>query len=243
LSRIHSLEEQLRDLEVQGEEGRKEEERRLQNVIVRQERNKSYECDQFITRIYNLQQELLESRQEFLKCENLIERMKQDKANLQSQLSIKQEEIENLKKNLEKTKESVSQFKDQEKVHTKMIQVLNYELEELRKTYTHDFNSVSSSTNSSTSDVKAVLLYNELQQELQKLRRENILLKEANEEIHAQLLANQLEKGRTLLREEEAISSLADELNDLSVEPVSERYYLYLDNDLFLFLLNQLLFI
>lgn len=216
-------------MEVQGEEGRKEEEKRIQNVIVRQERNKSYECDQFISRIYNLQQELLESRKEFLKCESLIERMKQDKANLLTQLSNKNEEIESLKENLEKIKENVSQFKDKEQVYTKMIQVLNFELEELRKNQNNDINN----HKPSSADIKEVFLYNEMEQEMQKLRKENALLKEANEEIQAQLLANHLEEGRTLLREEEAISSLANELNDLSVEPVSATYtfvFLYFFN-------------
>ena len=97
--------------------------------------------------------------------------------------------------------------------------MLSLELEELRRLQANDVKRKSSTSASESKDMKYLI---EFKEELKKLREENRSLREANEELEAQILVNHLEEGRSLLREEEAASSLAEEMNNLSVEPVSE---------------------
>ena len=64
-------------------------------------------------------------------------------------------------------------------------------------------------------------IHSELEQQLRILKDENKTLKENNEELTAQLLNNHLIEGKSLLKEGEAISSLASEISDLNLEQVN----------------------
>ncbi|XP_053211033.1 rab11 family-interacting protein 4B-like isoform X2 [Panonychus citri] len=259
LNKIHALEDQIRDLEVQGEEWRREEEKMLKTAIARSDREKSDQCDELKSQIYSLQHELLEVRSETHKHSNLVDKLKEEKRSLRETIKCKDDEIEELRNDLTKIREMNKRLKDDERVNIKMIQVLSMELEDLRCQQLPNLHQLSSSqsspsyssplaassplshnhqsnqqlaandstnnrrklsSSSITSETKEVKLFLEFKEEVKKLKEENRNLREANEELEAQILANHLEEGRSLLREEEAASSLAEELNNLSLEPL-----------------------
>ncbi|XP_074599441.1 rab11 family-interacting protein nuf [Brevipalpus obovatus] len=220
LNRVHALEDHIRDLEVQGENWRKEEEKMLITAMARQERDKMDECDQLKSEIFNLRKDLLSAREEVIKSQSLVERLRNEKLELKDQLHSKEDEVEDLKQEVIKLHDMNKRIHDEEKANMKMIEVLSLELEELRRSQQQQANDVkrkSSSCGSESRDMKYLI---EFKEELKKLREENRSLREANEELEAQILVNHLEEGRSLLREEEAASSLAEEMNNLSVEPL-----------------------
>lgn len=95
-------------------------------------------------------------------------------------------------------------------------------------------------SSSKESLLREARIYNEFEDEIKQLRSENQVLRDANEELTAQLLNSHLEEGRSLLKEGAQVSSLAEELRNLSNEEVSfnvwnriikepcSRYYLSL---------------
>jgi Rab11 family-interacting protein 3/4 len=209
LTKIHALEEQLRDIELQSEERKREDDKRFKDAMARHDREKSYECEQYINRIYSLQQELLESRDESRKYQVAIEKIKYDKNELEEVVNQKGEEILALQEEVTKLKEFTRRHRDEEIANERVIDVLNQELDEMRR--------VESWRRSSAQDLREMRIVNELDEELQKLKAENRGLREANEELQAQLLNSRLEEGRSLLREGQP-ASLAHELDDLTLE-------------------------
>jgi Rab11 family-interacting protein 3/4 len=218
--RIHSLEEQLREIELQSEDRREEEQRRYKDVMARHEREKSQESEQYINRIYGLQQELLEAKDESRKYQNIIERLKSIKIDLEEQLQEKTVEIDSLRVEVNKLRDVVRRHQDEENVNNRLIEVLNQELTDIRKPQLFE----SKKRTMSSSDDIDVLINSEMEKELKQLKDENLALREANEELSALLLNNRLEEGRILLKEGEVASSLASEMSNLNLDQV----FLYL---------------
>ncbi|RWS14899.1 rab11 family-interacting protein 4A-like protein, partial [Dinothrombium tinctorium] len=214
LAKIHALEEHLRDIEVQNEDRRLQEERRFKEAMARHEREKSFECEQYITRVYNLQQEVLEFKDDLRKQQIVIEKLKSEKYELLQQLSQKTDEIESLKEEILYLKEKTKRHQDEESANSIVIDVLNQELDELRKVQ----NKETTKNCSSVSEMRELQIYCEMEQEIRKLREENRAYRETNEELQAQLLNNHLEEGRSLIKAGEKVSSLANELSNFTVD-------------------------
>lgn len=180
--RIHSLEEQLRDIELQTDERRKEEERRFKEAVARHEREKSYECEQYINRVYTLQQELLEARDDTRKCQVALERAVSERSKLETIIRAKEEEMESLQDQLERMKDMSKRHRDEEIANGRVIDVLNQELDELRSNSLNNQRNSKSLTNgtSNNSGYDSKLVH-ELESELRKVRRENEDLRENNE--------------------------------------------------------------
>jgi len=208
------LEEQLREIEIQTEDRREEEQRRYKDAMARHEREKSQECEQYINRVYALQQELIEAKDESRKFQNIIERLKTIRTDLEEQLQEKTVEIDSLRVEVNKLREVVRRHQDEENVNSRLIEVLNKELTDIRKPQLYE----SKKRTMSSSDDIDMCINSEMEKELRQLKDENIALREANEELSALLLNNRLEEGRILLKEGEVASSLATELGNLNLD-------------------------
>lgn len=231
LNKVHMLEEQLRDIEIQAEERRKDEEKRIQENMNRNLRDKNYEVEQYMNRVYSLQQELLETKEELRKSQIHYERLKIERSELEAVIHGQADEIDGLKEEVSDLKEVIQKSRTDEICNGKVIEVLNHEIEEMRgRNRGHHRDSVISSSSHVTSlcsrsnslaDTKELRIY-ELETSVRQLKEENKALKESNEELQALLLNNSLEEGRSLLREgERTMTSLADELVSLNEEQVS----------------------
>ncbi|RWS24501.1 rab11 family-interacting protein 4A-like protein [Leptotrombidium deliense] len=215
LAKVHVLEEQLRDIELQNEERKLDEQKRLKDAMARHEREKSFECEQYISRMYNLQQELLEFKDDLRKQQCLVEKLREEKFELSQQLSQKVDEIDSLREEVNYLKQQTRRHQDEESANSIVIDVLHQELDELRKVQ-----SKQGDKNGSTpiTNVRELQIYCEMEQEIRKLREENRGFREANEELQAQILNNHLQEGRSLIKAGEAVSSLANELNNFTVD-------------------------
>lgn len=207
----------MRDIELQSEERRSEEERRYKDVMARHEREKSQECEQYLNRIYSLQQELVEAKDETRRYQCMAERLQSIKTELEEQINDKTVEIDGLRLEVNKLRDAVRKYEDKETVNCRLIEVLNQELTDVKRPQLLE---TKKRTISSTEDIG--LSYScELERQLKELKDENIALREANEELSALLLNNRLEQGRNLLKENEMASSLASELGNFNTDQVS----------------------
>lgn len=155
----------------------------------RTERDKSFEVEQYINRVYALQQELLESRDETRKQVALLEKSVNCRLELEEAISLKTEEIEQLKEEIAKLKEGSRRHRDEATANARVIDVLNQELDELRRA-----NLTGSRFGSRTSVDNNNLLIAEMDFELKSLKSQVRDLKETNEELTAQLLTTRLGK-------------------------------------------------
>lgn len=229
LNKVHMLEEQLRDIEIQAEERRMDEEKRMKDNMNRSLRDKSYEVDHYMNRVYTLQQELLETKDELRKYQSINERMKTERSELESVINGQADEIDSLKEEVSELKNAIQKSRCDEITNGKVIEVLNHEIEEMKNRNHPRSDSLISSTSHVTSiasrsnslaDTKEIRIY-ELETMVHQLREENKCLKESNEELQALLLNNSIEEGRSLLKEgERTMTSLADELVSLNEEQV-----------------------
>lgn len=230
----------MRDFEVSNEERRREEDRRVKETVSRLEREKSMETETHLNRIYSLQQELVETKEDLRRCQHQLDKIKSERNELQDLVSSKQEEIDSLKQELAKDKEFVRRHREDDVSSQRIIQVLNQELLDLKTSHAalissrgsydeslgYGSNSSSSSSpNHSSSNASSsnelTAKIKEMSDALSRLRTENENLRESNEELQAQLLTSRLEEGRCLVRETGMTNSLADELITLNEEQVS----------------------
>lgn len=259
LNRIHSLEDQLRELEVNSELRSKEDERKFKETMAKQMKTKSLECEQHLHSNYLFQQEIFKLKTDLLKSDQVIQKLRSEKEELESELNEKQGELSELDEELHKLKLLVKNLKQEESVKSNIISILNEQLEvsqnrshqsdqlqhqlnnSFNDSYSHNNHQSSPRQRSSSSrrssvtsgyggfnnnghddDVlnssKATIKdFDGLETSLNKLKEENKRLKEANEELQAQILNIQLEEGRSLVEEGNKSYSLADELGDIDV--------------------------
>ena len=234
------LEEQMLDMEVQNEKRQKEEEKRFEETISRILREKSFECDQFMAKIFTLQQDLLESQGENNKNQSMIQNLKEERRSLEEMMSLKTEETDSLKDEIKRLKEINKKAKNEIQDNHNLILLLNQELMDLKKFRSgsngsinfngHHHNSLSSTSGSRSSSISESSKLTELESMNQSLKNENRSLKDQNEELQAQLMNQRVEEGRCLLVEgEKTMASLADELVTLSEEQVSSE--ILMDDD------------
>ena len=214
--RINFLEEQIRDIEYQSESKRKEDELRFKESMARIEREKVQELENCVNRICSLQRELVDAKEEIKKHLHTISRLQCTKEELEEKLQSKNEEIDYLNNEVNKLKEIIRVQNQESHANISIIDALNQELALNRKSSDATPNAYHiNETNEMMTSISS-----EFEQQLRLLKEENRSLKECNEELTAQLLNNHLKKGQSLLKEGEAISSLANEISDLNNEQV-----------------------
>lgn len=252
LNRIHSLEDQIREVELNAETRAKEDERRFRETMAKQIKVQSQECEQHLHSNYLLQQELFKVKNDLLKNEALLSKLKSEKECLELEIQEKNTELTNQDEEIHKLKLQVKHLKDEESVKSNIISILNEELEDNNNSRSHQGQSVSSSshitnfnqspkqrstssrrssitsgfddelTSSGAANLKTLKDIDGLEASLAKLRDENKRLKETNEELQAQLLNVQLEEGRSLIQDGDKSYSLADEMGDIDVQKLMQ---------------------
>lgn len=130
LNRIHSLEDQLRELEINAEIRAQEDEKRFKETMAKQMKLKAQECEQQLNTNYALQQEIISLQKELLKAETLIRTLRNEKDILEADLQEKNSELVELDAEVHKLKLKVKHLKDEENVKSNLINILNEELED-----------------------------------------------------------------------------------------------------------------
>lgn len=219
-SRIHNLEEQIRDIEIQSESKKGEEEARFKDSMARIEREKTQELELCVNRICLLQKDLVEAQEEIKRQQHTIDQLNNSKSELENKVQDKDFEIEMLNREFDKLKSDLKKQEEENHAKSCLVEALNQELVLGRRQ--SDSSQIFEANNQEEILSKTI----EMENQLKILKHENRSLKEQNEELTAQVLNNHLMEGKNLLKQGEAISSLASEINDLNVEQVSTRHHL-----------------
>jgi len=130
LNRIHVLEDQLRELEIQSEARSREDEKRFKETMAKQMKLKSQECEQHLHTNYQLQQDIITLQKDLIKSESMIRTLRSEKEALEFELNEKNSELTGLDDEVHKLKLLVKQLKEEENVKSNIINILNEELED-----------------------------------------------------------------------------------------------------------------
>lgn len=197
--RIHNLEEQIRELEVRSEERVHEEERRLKDALSRQERESALELERCGAQLRALQQEQRALQEEALRLRALTDRLKGEKEQALEQLDQSQAQLAQLREEHQRLQELCRREREesqaQRSLQAQLLQEVGRELEELRRLRTDRDGRPRSPSMLDMLPARCV----ELQSQLESVREENRALREANEELQAQLLSSHVHEGQCLV--------------------------------------------
>lgn len=128
LNRIHSLEDQLRELEINSDNRAREDERRFKETMAKQMKLKSQECEQHLNANYLLQQDIITLQKDLMKSESQLRALRGEKEKLELELNEKNGELSALDEEVHRLKLLVKHLKDEESVKSNLINILNEEL-------------------------------------------------------------------------------------------------------------------
>ncbi len=189
--------------------------------MARLEREKSQELEKYVGQILALQKELFEAKEEVKRHQQTIDTLQSNKLDLESTIQDKEAEIESLNEEIAKLKDVIRKQSEESHANSTLIEALNHEVATIRQS--SDLTKLEHHRMAHESEVNNINV--ELEKQVRSLKEENHSLKESNEELTAQLLNNHLIEGKSLLKEGEAISSLANEISDLNIEQVSQMIF------------------
>jgi len=239
--KIHMLEENIREVEIRSEERLESERKRNREALQRLDREKQLEIENYSIRLQTLEKEHGQLQHEAVQLRAQTERLKQEKADLEDQLSesrLALSEAESRVVKLEELSRREAERSDQDRNSSaQLIQELSKEVEELRDKVSSGVHAGGRNLSSDIVDssgsggggagesMKGVIGGNdnaeirqrvsELDSEVRKLRDENRKLAESNEEMQAaSLLGRGLEQGKTLLSNYDAAPSSSMSIAD-----------------------------
>lgn len=213
LAKLDAVEEKLRDTELQAEERRKNEDRRLKEAVAKCKAEMQSMAESHQDKLDSLGKELSKALEELKRTQATLERTRSDKVTLEEEVMKKSSMIVPLERQIDELTEANKKMKDELFANEKLISVLNEEINELR-IFSQRHSSIDASAN--TSQI-------ELQRVIESLRSENRQLQETNEDLQAQLLSCCINEGRSLVSVQDGkimTACLADELITLTEEQV-----------------------
>ncbi|CAC5417411.1 RAB11FIP3_4 [Mytilus coruscus] len=196
-TRIHMLEEQVKDVEVKSDERVSDEQKKYKEILSRQEREKSEQMEYFTQRLQNLEKE-----NELLKMENPrlrseVDRLKIEKLELEDKITELQVEYSSV---MNENSDLKLKFDRERETTGQLLDELGKELGELRQYKI---------------EAEIHRLKEALTVEWNSLSQENRGLLELNEDLNAQLLSRCISEGRNLTEGSQE-QSLASELEHLT---------------------------
>lgn len=213
-ARLQMLEESLRDVELRAAQQLTEEQRRNKELIVRVEREKQLEIENCTIKLQAAEREIELTREDCARLRAQTERLRGERSALQQRLCEAETSLLEGQEELRRMSEVVKREREQwalESASGKQLAAdLSSELDELRATALHHSGQLS----------PTAARVHELENEVKALKSQNNTLREANEELQAQLFSRGLEEGRTLLNEQLASNSLAAEFEVMSGDDV-----------------------
>ncbi|EFX76515.1 hypothetical protein DAPPUDRAFT_55126, partial [Daphnia pulex] len=224
-ARLQMLEESLRDVELRATQQLSEEQRRNKELIVRVEREKQLEIENCTIKLQAAEREVELTREECARLRGQTERLRGERSALQQRLYEAESSLLEGQEELRRMSDLVKREREQwavENANGKQLAAeLSREVDLLRASTQHQ----SSSSNSSHGEFGEELTpsaarVREMENEIKTLKQQNNSLREANDELQAQLFSRGLEEGRTLLSEHLACNSLAAEFEVMSQDDI-----------------------
>lgn len=222
MARIHTLEEQIREVEIRSEDRIREEQKRFKELMARQDRKKNLEMESYTLRLHSLEKENHELREDILRLKAQLDRLKSEKAQLQEQLSESEYAYSSLQEENKRLQDLSRRERDdatrEHSANVHMIEELNKEVQELRQ-YKEEMGPIARTRTASVLEMPS--RYAELETQLRQVREDNRSLKDSNDELQAQLLNSSIQEGRNLLHSGMS-NSLAAEFEAMSKDEIME---------------------
>lgn len=216
-ARLQMLEESLREVELRAQQQLSEEQRRNRELIVRVEREKQLEIENCTIKLQSVEREVELTREECARLRAQTERLRGERSALQQRLCEAETSLLEGQEELRRMSELMKREREQWAVETtnsrQLATELSSEIEALRNS--QQFGSGGGSQQSPASTPRV----SELESEIKSLKQQNNSLREANDELQAQLFSRGLEEGRTLLHDM-ATNSLAAEFEVMSQDDI-----------------------
>jgi len=223
-AKIHLLEENIREIEMRGEERLGEEQRRNRDIIQRLEREKQLEIENYSIRLQGLEKDHRLLNEEVTLLRQQLDKARAEKQMVDEQLGetkmlLVQEQREH--KMLASTRaREMELWTDEREKSLNIVEEMSKEVEQLksqRAELTRRNSNFSSSPIIEDDDAFGDLPQRivEMEAEIRVLREQNKRYKESSEELQAALVSKSLEEGRTLLNSTDN-KSLAQEFEAMS---------------------------
>ncbi|VDN58522.1 unnamed protein product [Dracunculus medinensis] len=202
--RVHILEEQLHAAEIRWTEKLAEEKARNKEIISRMEREKQLEIESCILKYQVLEKDCAVLRKDKDKQHEELINLQLSLENTREELNESHALCESLEEERIKLEREYKRFREEAQQDidssSELVEELSRQTDELRR------QKFVSTPKSGSIDQISVL-----EAEIDRLRSENKLMREQNEDLQAQLLHESVEKGQSLLADR--LPSLAEELN------------------------------
>ncbi|XP_060608216.1 rab11 family-interacting protein 4-like isoform X2 [Ruditapes philippinarum] len=224
IKRIHTMEEQLKDMECKSDDRVREEQRKYQEMV-NKHGIENEKMDYLTLRLQTFETENERLKTDVVRLKNENDRLRMDKMEVSDRLAAMEEDFNKVSAEYN---EVMSKFdREQEitgnKTSGKLLDELQKELEDLRKfkidcehKHSHIPRTPSlSDSNGFSFNAELAKLKETLWLEWRDAAQANKHLAEENEELNAQLLAQAVKEGRHMLQEG---NSLAEELDHMTKE-------------------------
>ncbi|XP_052131415.1 rab11 family-interacting protein 4 [Frankliniella occidentalis] len=205
-ARVLMLEEQLRETELRADERLQDEQKRHREIMVRVEREKQLELENFAIRLQTAELEAQTLRDETSRLRLQSDHIRSEKLRVQEALVDSEAALAALRDEVDQQKDGLRQREAEHQQREHLVEELSLEIERLREAALRQ----SARAREHEPDQAAQALA--LSAQLERVRDEARSLREANEELQALVLTRGVEEGRSLL----GSASLAAELEAMS---------------------------
>jgi len=234
-ARLQMLEESLRDVELRAQQQLLEEQRRNKELIVRVEREKQLEIENCNIKLQSLGREVELMREESVRLRAQSERLRSERSSLQQKLQEMETSLFDSRDEFRRLNEVLKVEREQwsmEHISSKLLtSELTKEVDMLRQSSKQQHQQEQSYRSETklepirSSSIGEELSASEtriqdMEDEIKALKQENNALREANDELQAQLFSRGLEEGRSLLNDQTICNSLAAEFEVMSQEDI-----------------------
>ncbi|KAM4025325.1 uncharacterized protein ACNLHF_025880 isoform 2-T2 [Anomaloglossus baeobatrachus] len=225
LHRAHALEEQLKDQELLSDEVQSEETRKHRDELRKMERDRGFRLSSLKARLQELENENVELRSQLPGTKATTQRLEEEKhklldevEELQSQLKDHQEQNNKLQGKL--SKEKHKQQTEKERCQ-EVIEELRRELEQTQLLRLEMEQRMGLGNSAALQEYNSRTREAELEHEVRKLKQEQRLLKEQNEELNGQIINLSIQGAKNLFSTTFS-DSLAAEISSVSRDELME---------------------
>ncbi|KAM3915962.1 rab11 family-interacting protein 3 [Leptodactylus fuscus] len=225
LHRAHALEEQLKDQELRSDEVQSEETRKHRDELRKMERDRGFRLSSLKARVQELENENVELRSQLPSAKATTQRLEEEKHKLLDQVEelqrqLKENQEQNRKLGGKLSKEKHKQQLEKERCQ-EVIEELRRELEQTQLLRLEMEQRMGLGNSAALQEYNSRTREAELEHEVRRLKQEQRLLKEQNEELNGQIINLSIQGAKNLFSTTFS-DSLAAEISSVSRDELME---------------------
>ncbi|XP_056392428.1 rab11 family-interacting protein 3 isoform X2 [Hyla sarda] len=225
LHRAHALEEQLKDQEERSDEVQSEETRKHRDELRKMERDRGFRLSSLKARVHELENENTELRSQLPGTKATAQRLEEEKYKLMDEVEelqrqLKEHQEQNKKLGGKLSKEKHKQQLEKERCQ-EVIEELRRELEQTQLLRLEMEQRLGLGNSTALQEYNSRTRESELEQEVRRLKQEQRILKEQNEELNGQIINLSIQGAKNLFSTTFS-DSLAAEISSVSRDELME---------------------